>query len=133
MISITNAGRGSGKTHDLIEWAKKAPNRYVIGTHACTGDQMENAGLAKQFVHATQAKHFFQGRQGYEVAIDNFHLFLPGILQAEYGIHYETDVIITSTLPEASMGKTSSIPIEDVITTSVEYIQNLKNIFEGKK
>lgn len=132
MISITNAGRGSGKTHDLIELAKKAPNRFIIGNHGTTGDQMEDAGLKAQFVHFTHAKTFFQGRQDYEVAIDNFELVLSTLLHNEFGIHYEQDVIITMCLPEANMGRTSEIPLE-LFTTSVEYFQNLKNIFEGKK
>jgi hypothetical protein len=130
MISLTNAGRGSGKTHGLIEWAKGAPNRFVIGTHGCTGDAMEEAGLERQFVHAMQAKKFFQGRRDYEVAIDNLEILLPGILHSEYGIHPERDVIITSCFPEANMGKTREVPLipSDLLDYGIEFMKSLRSL-----
>lgn len=133
-ISLTNAGRGSGKTHDLIEWASKSPNRFVIGTFAYTGDAMEAAGLKDQFVHAVTAKQFFQGRRHYEVAIDNFEAFLPGILYTQYGIHPENDTVITSCFPEANMGKAteqSFIPTA-ALDSGIEFLQNIKKIFGEK-
>jgi hypothetical protein len=135
-ISLTNAGRGSGKTHDLIEWAKESPNRYVIGLHQTTGDAMEDAGLTAQFVHFADAKQFFLGRKGYDVAIDNLHMVMPSLLHSEYGISPEADVIMTSTFPEANMGRTREVPFvfaTEALDKSIEFMENLKTIFGDKK
>lgn len=117
-ISLMNAGRGAGKTYSLVQWAKESPNRYVIGSVHATGHAMLDAGLGDQFVHPSEGMKL-RGRQNLEVAIDDFHLDLHGLLQQRYGIGSAVSVILATTLAEWDRAPK---PVE----LSPEYIQNLK-------
>lgn len=114
-ISLMNAGRGAGKTHALIEWAKRDKRRFVIGTHRGTGDVMMAAGLEGQFLHYTEAKEFLQGREGHtEVALDNFDQVIPSLLSDEWGIGLTTSVILTTNLPTWEHApKVTEVPVSD--------------------
>lgn len=104
MISIMNAGRGAGKTYQLIEWAKKANNRYIIGTHQATRDNLVDAGLGHRYIPEVKAKEFFEGRHDVQVAFDDFHVLLPWLLHTTFGVNTShNDTILSMTLPDAEL------------------------------
>lgn len=97
-LSIVNAGRGSGKTYNLVQWAKADPKRYVVGT-APTRDVMAEAGLRSQFVHYTHAKEFFAGHRNFEVAFDDFETDLYSLLAINYRLSGAKSVILAINIP----------------------------------
>lgn len=133
MISVMNAGRGAGKTHALIKWAKGSPDRFIVGTHQATGDAMEQAGLSTQFIHFNGAKDFFRGRTNYEVAIDDLNWVFNGMLAERFGIDPEDNTtILAMNYPESDLLDSGSFPL-DAINHSIEFMESLKTVLTGFK
>lgn len=131
-INLINAGRGAGKTHALIEWAKQQDNRYIVGLHLDTGNMLEAAGLSSKFVHYADAKAFFTDKSGLEIAFDNFESVLPSLFFEEFGVSvYANDVMVSAALPDVSE---DFLPLHGIRVLSeeifgVDYIDRLKKMF----
>ena len=103
MISIVNAGRGSGKTYALIQWAKESDNRFVVGLNTYTGDAFEEAGIHSKFVHFSDARDFFATRPDAEIAIDSVEKLLPTMLSETYGIDpYAHEVMLVGVIADVT-------------------------------
>lgn len=99
-----NAGRGAGKTYQLIEWAKRADNRYIIGSFKSTRDSLADAGLEHRYIPDIKAKEFFQGRHDVQVAFDDFEVLLPWLLRTTFGVDtYQNDTILSMNVPDARL------------------------------
>lgn len=97
-IFLMNAGRGAGKTHALIEWAKESPSRYVVGMPP-TLSAMADAGLSAQSVHYNIAPNVFRGKGVIEVAFDDFDGYLRSHLPNHFGLGRLDSVILVTNLP----------------------------------
>lgn len=132
MISITNAGRGAGKTYQLIQWAKEDPNRRIVGSTA-TRNAMAEHGIADQFVFLREAKKQLQGRYDITgVAFDDFGHELYQLLFNEYGIYPEAEIILSMAVPERPIPK---LKVNTFTTPSVGTrvrICNDTSVFDGQ-
>jgi hypothetical protein len=124
-----NAGRGAGKTYNLIQWAKEADNRYIVGLNTDTGDLMRAEGLEDRFVHYTDAKEFFSNRSYAEVAFDDFHKVLPQYLMEEYGVKSHTSTVILST--SLSDSDSDLLPTVGFKILKGEYADRLVKMYGG--
>jgi hypothetical protein len=100
MISITNAGRGAGKTYELIQWAKADPSRRIIGD-TNTRNQMYAEGIPGQFIYLREAQKELRGRHDISgVAFDNFGTWLSDLMYQNYGVTPEHEVILSMDVQE---------------------------------
>lgn len=133
MINITNAGRGAGKTYELIQWAKADPNRRVVGT-TNTRNEMAVAGIESQFVYLRDAKKTLRGRRDITgVAFDEFGPWLSDLIYWEYGVTPEQEVILSMNLPERQLP--SQLRREEhyiELLFGKEYLDSLKKQYNTK-
>jgi len=100
MLSITNAGRGAGKTYELIQWAKGDPSRRIIGD-TNTRNQMYAEGIPGQFIYLREAQKELRGRHDISgVAFDNFGTWLSDLLCISYGVAPEQEIILSMDVEE---------------------------------
>lgn len=132
MISITNAGRGAGKTYQLIQWAKEDPNRRIIGFGALR-EQMKEAGIIDQYIHVTETKKHLQGRHDITgVGFDNFGIPLEDLLHEYYGVHPKIETILSFALSEKPVPTVKQIKQAQLTEGVRVIIRSPRSSFNGK-
>lgn len=125
-MKIHNAGRGSGKTYDLVQWYRENPQNRVIVVATASLARFH----ANQYRLPTSAitsrlhlREYLRGRPGIEIAFDDCGDILEQAVKDYFGIPDTQSIGVLATNLEPFRDRPISQAVSD------EYAARLKQLY----